>query len=219
MKSKLRIFFISCGTMLILSALFLCIYNIRQDQKASKGSHKILYQLKAVIPQPTANEADTPSKDKPFANPADDLFAPYETEQEAKPIEIDGVYYCGIITIPSLDIELPVADSWSYTALKISPCRYSGGIGTKDIIIAAHNFSSHFGRISELNAQDEIIFTDTNGTQHHFRTYLILNIDGYDIDEMFSGSSEDWDLTIFTCTLSGKSRVAVRACSADQLRS
>lgn len=216
MKNKLRIFFITCGTMLILSALFLCIYNIKQDQKASEESHKILSELKAIIPQPTTKEADTPPKDEPFANPADDLFAPYETEPEAKPIEIDGAYYCGIITIPSLDIELPVADSWSYAALNISPCRYSGSVGTKDLIIAAHNFSSHFGRISELNAQDEIIFTDTNGTQHRFRTYLIMNIDGYDIDEMFSGSSEDWDLTIFTCTLSGKSRVAVRACSVTE---
>lgn len=176
----------------------------------------MLYELKRLIPEPreTEEKENFTGEDGVPLNPADDLFAPYEkiTEETPEPILIDGSYYCGIVTIPALDIELPVADSWSYSALTVSPCRYSGSVDGGDLIIAAHNFGSHFGRIGELNSRDEIIFTDTNGTDHRFEVVFTEYIDGYDVEEMFGGNSEEWDITIFTCTLSGKSRVAVRGC-------
>ncbi len=38
---------------------------------------------------------------------------------------------------------------------------------------------------------------------------------GTDIAQMTSGDAESWDLTLFTCTLSGQSRVTVRAALAE----
>ena len=38
-----------------------------------------------------------------------------------------------------------------------------------------------------------------------------LSLTGYDIDAMFSGQEDQWDITLFTCTLNGQSRVTVRA--------
>ena len=105
--------------------------------------------------------------------------------------------------------------SWSYPALKKSPCRYSGSAQTNDLIIAAHNYHSHFGRIGELRTGDEIVFTDAGGSVFRYKVSFMEVIEGQDVEQMFSGQSEDWDLTLFTCTLSGQSRVTIRA---DRIR-
>jgi sortase A len=47
--------------------------------------------------------------------------------------------------------------------------------------------------------------------QYFYRVDYTENVDGYDVDHMLSGGSSDWDMTLFTCTLSGQSRVTVRA--------
>ena len=115
------------------------------------------------------------------------------------------------VNFPDLGIELPVQSEWSYPALKISPCRYKGSILTGDLILAAHNYQSHFGRIQELNTGAEILLTDGNGEVHHYEVVQTEIIPGQDVEAMEFGSAENWDLTLFTCTLSGQSRVTVRA--------
>ena len=79
-----------------------------------------------------------------------------------------------------------------------------------DIIIAAHNYNDHFGHIGDLDSGDEMIFTDTDGISHHYEVDFTQYVDGYDVDAMYRGESNDWDITLFTCTLSGQSRVTVR---------
>ncbi|MBR0516463.1 MAG: sortase, partial [Eubacterium sp.] len=70
---------------------------------------------------------------------------------------------------------------------------------------------SHFGKIDDLVSGDQIVFTNTLGKKYIYTVAYTEVIDGEDITQMFSGQSEEWDLTLFTCTLSGKSRVTVRA--------
>ena len=65
--------------------------------------------------------------------------------------------------------------------------------------------------IQELNSGDSIIITDTNGVLHNYEVVQSEIIDGYNIESMNFGSDDEWDLTLFTCTLSGQSRVTVRA--------
>ena len=224
MRKKLQKILTATGTMLILSALFLCVYNIKQSSEAFEQSQEVLTELKDIIPEPESSSSDEPYEEietpyqEDYTNPADDLFAPYEpepTKEQPAPIELDGNYYCGYITLPVLGLELPVADGWSYEALKYSPCRYSGSSAENNMIIAAHNYNNHFGRIENLNSGDEIIFTDTEGVHHHYQVDNTQYVDGSDVDGMFSGQQQQWDITIFTCTLSGKSRVTVRAVSAE----
>lgn len=194
--------------MLLLAALFLVFSNFRQDSESSQTASEMLSELKEVIPQVT--ESDDYISIQTTA-PENDLFQEYETTTvpEEKIIEIDGNYYVGIISIPSLELELPVISEWSYDNLKLSPCRYKGTVADGNMIIAAHNYRSHFGRIQELNSGDYIIFTDGNGISHRYEVIQSEMIDGYDIESMEFGGG--WDLTLFTCTLSGQSRVTVRA--------
>ena len=213
-----------CGSAMIITAVCICANNIKQSDKAFRNSKEVLSELKEVIPEPQpVTESDSENVidlyNKTMANPADDLFLPYEKKKEddkAKAevppsIEIDGRYYCGYIKLNALGLELPVMNSWSYPNLQTAPCRYSGSAESGDLIIAAHNYNSHFGRIKELSIGDEIVYIGTDGLYYRYKVCNMEYIDGYDIDKMFDGDDSEWDLTIFTCTLSGQSRVTVRA--------
>lgn len=218
MKTIKRILILS-GVLLILAAAALCVYNIIQDKRAYNKSQEVMSELIDLIPEPKTTEepADAPT------NPADDLFAPYEqdsahAEDMPVPISVEGRDYCGYITLPALELELPVIDSWSYDALNVSPCRFSGTVSGNDLIIAAHNYNSHFGLIAKLNDGDDILFTDTSGNVNRYRVDEIRVLDGSDSEGMFFGKGEEWDITLFTCTLSGQSRVAVRGCRTDKTK-
>lgn len=213
MMKKGKTICFSIGTALLSAALFLVLCNFYQDRKSGEIAQRILPDLKAVI-----TENNTEGVGEPYeAMIQDDLFSEYEAsighETSEQAVELDGNAYIGIISVPSLEIELPVLSRWSYPDLKISPCRYKGTAAEGDMIIAAHNYRSHFGRLNELSGGEEIIFTDANGKIYRYEVTLVEEIRGTDAESMESGSAENWDLTLFTCTLSGRSRVTVRAVS------
>lgn len=198
-------YFIAAGTMLLMAALSLVLYNRWTDRRGEKAAEQALAKLWEEIPeeQETSDSGITIIEDLP------EVGDPVESAEE-NPLEIDGRWYIGVIEIPSIDLELPVQSGWNYHNLNIGPCRYFGSAETKDMVIAAHNYSSFFKRIQELNSGDEIIFTALSGRRYYYEVIQSELVDGYDVDGMISGS-DYWDLTLFTCTWSGRSRVTVRA--------
>ncbi|MGN1403459.1 MAG: sortase [Ruminococcus sp.] len=215
MKQRKRgIFWIACGIILLLAALLLVLYNWRQDKAGWTETQSYLSALEEYIPQTT--EADAVPEE--YTLPGTDLLEEYVTESEELPeeivLEVNGESFLGILTIPSLNLELPVLSEWSYPNLKKSPCRYSGTVAGSDLIIAAHNYRSHFGRISELNTGDQLVFTDCSGKTYIYEVTQTELVAGSNTDAMAEGA-EDWDLTLFTCTWSGRNRVTVRAVQVD----
>ncbi|MDE5755116.1 MAG: sortase [Oscillospiraceae bacterium] len=198
-----RFGFFAIGIVLLGAALSLVLYNLNEDQKSGEQAQNLLAEVKREIPDETQ-----PTEAKKY-----DLFSEYETEPaiEEPILEIDGQTYIGVIAIPELGIELPVISEWSYPNLKSAPCRYQGTAFDRDMILIAHNYQTHFGRISELHSGSEIVFTDAAGKIYAYEVNNIENIVGTDIESMEFGSADSWDLTLFTCTISGQSRVTVRA--------
>lgn len=144
-------------------------------------------------------------------NKAGELSQQILKEIEAQPpqqmMTVGGDEFCGIVVVDKLQIELPVYNKWDYKLLKNAPCRYSGEIYDNDLIIAAHNFKSHFGKLKNLELDDIVKFIHADGTVHNFVVKEISKLDGTDVSNMKSG---EWDLTLFTCTKGGKQRVTVR---------
>lgn len=194
------------GTALLLAALFLVLHNIREDKNGGEQAEAVLSALREDIPEPVT-ETMMPTGE------SYDLYAEYEepTVPEMETAEIDGHSYIGYLTIPDLDIELPVMAGWSYPELKIAPCRYTGNLYADDLVIAAHNYASHFGKIGTLSNGAELIFTDMKGEKHIYTVCDLEQIPGTAVEQIQFGSADDWDLTLFTCTLNGQSRVTVRA--------
>ena len=124
------------------------------------------------------------------------------------PVEtINGIDFIGVLRIPALELELPIISEWNYPNLKSAPCRYSGSAYLNNMIICAHNYSSHFGRLKSLREGDVVQFTDMDDNVYTYQVVGLETLNPTDVEGMESG---DWDLTLFTCTVGGQSRVTVR---------
>ena len=197
------------GTALLLAALFLVLHNLHEDRQSGEQAENVLSQLVEEIPEETQEPTVLVSESY-------DLYAEYEqpTEPVMETAVVDGQSYIGYLSIPDLEIKLPVMADWSYPNLKTAPCRYTGNLYTDDLIIAAHNYASHFGKIGTLPIGAELIFTDVKGQKHEYAVCEIVQLPGTAVEDMQFG--DDWDLTLFTCTLNGQSRVTVRAERKEQ---
>ena len=127
-------------------------------------------------------------------------------------IEAEGQAYIGLLEIPALSRTLPVLADWSEAALETAPCRYQGSLYLGDLIIAGHNYRSHFGPLQRLESGDQVYFTDCGGERFSFVVDTLETVAGVDFEGMESG---EWDLTLFTCTWGGQSRLAVRCLAAE----
>lgn len=199
-KQKGR-FLIRLGLLLIAAALCFIIYNLYEEHHAREQSGQALDALQEYIPGSDQND-DTSMPDY-MLNP--DMEMPTQT--------IDGIDYIGVLEIPSLNLELPVISQWSYPNLRIAPCRYSGSAYSGGLVIAAHNYDSHFGRLKTLQTDDEVIFTDIDGNTFTYKVAVMEILEPLATEEM---KSEEWDLSLFTCTIGGRSRVTVRCVLDDQ---
>lgn len=197
-KTKYKVM-LGAGLLLIAAALALAAYNVIDAQRAARSAAQALEALS----QTTAVSATDPEQAS-----ADDAPAYLADPEMPMPtVSFDGNDYIGRVDIPSLGLSLPVISEWSYPRLKIAPCRYTGSAYLDNLIIAAHNYSSHFGNLNRLNTGDTVTFTDVDGNQFTYAVSLIEDLPGTAIEEMQAG---EWDLTLFTCTLGGRSRVTVR---------
>lgn len=131
----------------------------------------------------------------------------WEPQEEMPTLEVDDHAYIGTISIPALDLELPVMEDWSYPNLKLAPCRYTGSAYTGDMVICAHNYATHFGKLKNLRAGDAVAFTDMDGNVFSYAVARTETLASTAIEEMTGGP---WPLTLFTCTVGGQARVAVR---------
>ena len=123
-------------------------------------------------------------------------------------VAVDGSTYVGFLEIPVIKRILPVMDTWSYPNLKIAPCRFVGTVYAHDMIVCAHNYDRHFGLIKTLEEGDKVAFTDVYGDRFYYEVSEVTILQPTDVEEM--KDPEDWDLTLFTCTLGGATRVTVR---------
>lgn len=204
MHKRLANALVISGVIVIVSAFVLTIYNFWDNNRASRTANEILNAISDSIPDRTNGIL-----------PSGEEFIPdyvLNPNMDMPTIEHEGYKYIGVISIPIIDIELPVMDSWSYPQLSIAPCRYNGSAYLNDLIIAAHNYTGHFGRLRNLEIGDSVIFTDADGNVIKYKVSSIETLVPTAVEEMKSG---EWDLTIFTCTVGGQTRVTVR-CTLDK---
>lgn len=195
------------GAVLVWTALSLFVWNQWEDRRAGKSADEILSRVMGIIEnmESVGNAESAGNKNAESAGNDSGYPNPYDAEMTEA--EIDGYYYIGCISIPVLDLELPVMSSWSYPQLRIAPCRYSGSVKTDDLVIAAHNYARHFGNIKNLSVGDAVYFTDMDGAVWAYAVEEIDILSPTAVEEMTDGG---WDLTLFTCTYGGQSRVTVR---------
>ncbi len=202
---------IGLGVALLAFSLSLWVLNLRQDAAAGASAEAVLTRLRpdsSAVQLRAAGEdaapAETPLSPLPLYQLDPEMPMPTQT--------VDGIEYLGVLEIPAITLELPVISRWSYADLKHAPCRYSGSAYLDDMVLAGHNYESHFGGLRELRANDLVCFTDMDGNE--FR-YLVSGLEVLDRDDTEEMLDPRWDLTMFTCTLGGGNRIAVRCLRED----
>ena len=207
MKSKVGIFCIVLGGALLLGALILALCNMYQDAAAGNAAAEVLPQLVEQIKGKPEEEPTAPGGEEfpelQLQVPVDLLT---EADKKMAEREIDGHVYIGYLTIPALGLELPIMSSWSYAKLRIAPCRYSGSVRGEDLVLMAHNYKKHFGKLSQLSIGDSLTFTDVDGVTTGYRVVATDILQPTAVEEITDGT---YDLTLFTCTYGGATRVTV----------
>ncbi len=191
MKKKIGIAFMISGLVFILFASALLLYNNYESKLAEERSKALMNSI-----------ADSVNQNQTQVDPFD---------EEMKVVEIDGYGYIGYLSVPALNRNLPVMSEWDYTRLKIAPCRYYGSTKTDNLVIAAHNYKSHFGYIGKLEHGDAVMFTDMDGNK---KTYTVTSVEELKPTDTDKVKDTGDDLILYTCTYRGASRIVVR-CSED----
>ena len=192
---------VGLGVVLLISAAGLFCCNQWMSYRAGRESQATVTALVEELPYDTKTIQHILEAEEIAAG--DDELAP----QVMPSVSVSGASYMGILSIPKLERILPVQDSWSLHQLKQSPCRYSGGVYDGGLVIAAHNYKTHFGGLGTLSHGDTVTLTMLDGSQNNYVVAEVCTVDAADIDGMVDSG---YDLSLFTCTYGGKARLTVR---------
>lgn len=199
MVRKIGIACIVLGVACMLTSVGFVVYNRWEASHGERTSLFLLQDLHASIPETELMSSVVYSRNM-------GEYAP----KQMLTVSVGNYDSIGILSIPVLELELPVLADWSYEKLKNAPCHYYGSCYGSDFVIAAHNYPSHFGRLSQLQQGDLVIFTDVSGGVHAYEVVLLETLLPTATEEMITSG---FDLSLYTCTPGGSNRVTVR-CNA-----
>ena len=128
------------GIICVSSALCLVLYNGWDDMRAGTEASQEYASVMRILPGPDDQTDNQLSGNK--NNPVSVIEMPVK--------RVQGTDFSAVLSIPSLSLELPVRDKWSYPGLRRSPCRFSGSAYTDDLVICGHNYGAHFGNLKNL---------------------------------------------------------------------
>lgn len=203
--------FITLGLLLIAAALSLVVYNLYDEARAGESVGQAVALLYQRIPAAVQEEPAGDSQgvtDEPYFEEEPVIPDYVLSPKMDMPVEtVKGKDYIGILKIPSLELELPIINAWNEDNLKVAPCRYMGSAYLNNLIICGHNYRTHFLHLKKLHEDDTVSFTDVDGNVFIYKVVAMEAILATAPEEMESG---DWDLTLFTCTVGGRTRDTIR---------
>ena len=190
------------GAVLILSALLLFLHNRQEDIRAGQEAESLVQRVEAEIREKA--QTVPPAETTGETQPEEEVI---ETEPPEMPVTVlNGYGYIGYLEIPAQWLKLAVMSEWDYNRLRLSPCRQCGTTYGDDLVIAAHNYDSHFGRLKNLNPGDLVTFTDMDGVVN---TYSVTEIDTVSPESVDTVLHSGHDLVLYTCTPGGRTRVTI----------
>ena len=176
------------GILFLAGAAGLTLWNFNTDQAAAEESRSLLTELAEAIPEVEARPV-------------------FPMENGMPVVEVEGQNYMGAINFPDLDRELPVLASYELEKLKTAPAVYHGTPQTGDLVICAHHYRSHFGPLQRLPIGAQVLLKAVDGNLYEYQVAATEVVSPFAVADVTSG---EWDLTLFTCTLGGRTRYVVR---------
>lgn len=209
MRKIIGVSCIALGLLCLLAAAGFAVYNRWEEQTGEQAAQTILQDIRTHMEYAAAKTLpQTPLEGE---NIQESLPEPAVLQMQT--VQVEGGECIGILAIPVLEVELPVLTDWSYEKLKKAPCHYYGSCYESDFVIAAHNYASHFGRLTQLQTGDLVLFTDVAGQTHYYEVVLLETLPPTATEEMITSG---FALSLYTCTPGGGNRVTVRCNTANK---
>ena len=205
-RSRTGTILIVIGALMLAAAAWLVLSHLNEARTAGESAAKAAEEVMKVIAERQQASADAEGGD-PAAAPDQSLI---QTQQELPVQRIETETYCGLLSISDLGLNLPVINTWSYENLRVAPCRYAGTPYRGDMVLLAHNYDRHFGRLGQLRPGARLTFADMDGNLFEYEAADILTVSPEQMDQIVDTG---YPLTLFTCTPGGSARLVVR-CSA-----
>ena len=114
-----------------------------------------------------------------------------------------------------MGLEIPIRLQFSMEGMESAEVCYAGSMEEDNLVIAGHNYSRIFRPIKQLPEGALVQILDAGGkvTDYEVVSLEILNREQVDA---LTADSDDWDLSLFTCTAGGGSRYVVRCARVNQ---
>ena len=178
---------VAAGALLLLAGALLAGQNLLTERRAARQTADLLAAVETRIAAPA---------DLPAPEVTGDPWAGYEV--------------IGVVGLPDLGLSLPVLADYTQDLLAVAPCRYTDDLALEpgQLVVAGHNYRTHFGRLGELAPGSRITWQNLDGVTYTFTVTEVTEIDAGDREALEQG---DWDLTLFTCDVTRTRRILVRA--------
>ena len=211
---KIGIVLLTAGAVLVIAALLLFSRNRAEDRRAGESAEETLRLVEAAMaergtngetgttPAPGDGEPDAAATaaNAPGAS-ASPGTAAAGTETGSgglpappaldMPTVRSGAYdYIGYLDFPGYDLTMPVAATWSFPAMEISPCRHTGSVYNDNLVVAG----------------DTVTFTDVDGNVF---TYTVREFASVTPDDSDTVMNSGYALTMYTCNWDTSERVTV----------
>ncbi len=194
---------IALGVVLVCAAAGLMLWNRHEARQAGAAAQHVLPALMEAISEGTAPSVPELPQETEGTPPT----LPQPEDPTMREVVVEGHGYIGYLSIPALELSLPVMNECGYDAMKLAPGRYYGWAASEDLVIAGHNYPEHFGHLEELKEGDRIFLTDMDGRVWRYEVAAVDILAADAVEEMTSG---EYALTLFTCTYGAASRITVR---------
>lgn len=171
-KSKLylSVICICLGILLIAGSAVLIIRSRYAEDKNRSSCARILTQLHFSMPESKRSSGSF------------DMFS-------AASLSIDGIDYIGILSIPSVDVELPIVSEYGKSDIAVY------GVSEKDSPPALSCNSKNWSDVADASVGDKVTLTDMRGCAYEYTVEEIARVSSY---EPPSASSDDMTLTLVT---------------------
>ncbi len=188
-RNRVGIIMIIIGSLMILSCAVLFLWNRVTEDRARKAMNEKL-------------ESVTDEIEKRKGNNNPDL-----TEKNMPVVFLDGYEYIGYISIPSVELDIPVMNSYDDEKLKLAACRYYGSLESGDLVICGHNYKDGTGKIHSAKVDDIVYFTNMDGEVFE---YTIKELEVLEPEQVHEMVETRYELSIYTCTYGGGERFTIR---------
>lgn len=186
------------GAALLCAALLLAAKNRHEETSAGEAAAALLAQAEQTIAQHAAVPTPAPS------SAVEETLSPSPSASPSAAPE--GPAFLGVLSVPAVSLTVPVLAEWSYYHLTLAPCRDCGSVETGDLVIAAHNYDTHFGRLSRIAPGDSVYFTDMAGSMTE---YAAASVEQRDPSDAEGVRGSGYPLVLYTCSWDCTARVTV----------